>query len=121
MHNIVSVFLDRLDERILVKVNKSKTPYHHFWRSSLSYLLVLGTTVISIFLTFWLLFQGLLNQSIFYYLGALVVLIISFFTSYQVILYTPTVIKNTIFIIGNSLVRLVKHYRRPNKDNLKQK
>ncbi|MGF0088611.1 hypothetical protein [Streptococcus hyointestinalis] len=85
MRNFISVLLADMDRHILVDVKTSKQKRQTFWRSFLTYLVVFLLSIATILLTFYLLFQGLLNQQIIYYIGALLVFLLAFFMSYQLI------------------------------------
>lgn len=121
MRNFISVLLADMDRHILVDVKTSKQKRQTFWRSFLTYLVVFLLSIATILLTFYLLFQGLLNQQIIYYIGALLVFLLAFFMSYQLILYTPTFFKNSVFMVGHVLIRKIKAHRQGKTEKQEKK
>lgn len=111
MFTFISVLLAYMDRHILINIKTSQQKGLVFWRSFLAYFLVFTLSVTTIFLTFYLLLQGLFTQQLIYYLGALLILGFAFFITYQLILYTPAVLKNCTFMIGYALVRVIKSHR----------
>ncbi len=83
------------DEFIMINWEKVKRHHSRYWWALLAYFIFMLLTLALIYLGLVLLYQSFLTKNTVVYVIFFVVLLLSFWFTYRLMIYTPAILRNT--------------------------